>query len=79
MTTTVTTTFDFNAAGVPRARSSACDRTNYDVDKKYGSLSQMDIDIIANSWNILNKRGNFAPKVFIRYEIIRKLSLYRIK
>ncbi|XP_046656934.1 globin C, coelomic-like [Daphnia pulicaria] len=67
MTTTVTTTFDFNAAGVPRARSSACDRTNYDVDKKYGSLSQMDIDIIANSWNILKKRGNFAPKVFIRY------------
>lgn len=30
-------------------------------------LSENDISVLVNSWHILKKRGDFAPKVFMRY------------
>jgi hypothetical protein len=68
-TTTVTTILDFNPAGMSRSMRSpsfASDRTHYYGDKKYGSFSQKDVDVIVNTWNTLKRRDDFAPKVFIR-------------
>ncbi|XP_046656897.1 globin D, coelomic-like [Daphnia pulicaria] len=69
-TTTVTTILDFNPAGMSRSMRSpsfASERSHYYGDKKYGSFSQKDVDVIVNTWNTLKRRGDFAPKVFIRY------------
>jgi hypothetical protein len=30
-------------------------------------LSENDISVLVNSWHILKKRSDFAPKVFMRY------------
>ena len=67
-TTTVTTILDFNPASMSRSMrsSGSSERNHYFSDKKFGSFSKNDIDVIVNSWNTLKRRGDFAPKVFIR-------------
>jgi hypothetical protein len=66
-TTTVTTILDFNPASMSRAmRSSGSERNHYFGDKKYGTFSRNEMDVLINSWNTLKRRGDFAPKVFVR-------------
>jgi hypothetical protein len=37
------------------------------VSPLFNVLSENDISVLVNSWNILKKRSEFAPKVFLRY------------
>lgn len=42
------------------------DRKMMDTVGLQGILSSKDLDVMRSSWNILKRRGDFAPKVFIR-------------
>ena len=82
-TTTVTTVTDLSSGMTRAYHSSSpyggsSDKTNwggvYGGEKKFlegvglfNVLNENDIELIKSSWNTLKKRGDFAPKVFIRY------------
>ncbi len=83
VTTTTTTTVTDLSTGMTRAYHSSSpyggsDRTNwggvFGGEKKFleglglhNVLNENDLEVLKSSWNTLKKRGDFAPKVFIRY------------
>lgn len=78
-TTTVTTVLDLSTGMTKTFHSSsnrgASDKFNYGGENRmmegagfYNVLSENDINMLNNSWNILRKRSDFAPKVFMRYK-----------
>lgn len=66
LTTTVTTVVDMSN-GVARSFVSPANE-NQKADKVglHGSLSDHDIGVLKSSWEILKRRGNFAPKIYLR-------------
>ncbi|KAI9553207.1 hypothetical protein GHT06_021102 [Daphnia sinensis] len=77
-TTTVTTVLDLSTGITKTFHSSSnragADKFNYGGENRmmegggfYNVLSENDITMLNNSWNILRKRSDFAPKVFVRY------------
>ncbi|KAK4014940.1 uncharacterized protein LOC123476783 [Daphnia magna] len=67
-TTTVTSVLDFGPASSRISRSRGTEWNHRFGDRKsYKNFGERDIDVILNTWDILKKRGNFAPKLFLRY------------
>lgn len=67
-TTTVTTILDLRPSASSRmSRSHGTEWNHYFGDRKmYKNFGQKDINVILNTWDILKRRGNFAPKLFLR-------------
>lgn len=68
-TTTVTTVTDLSTGTTRTLRSAPWGINENKVYEKVGLhniLSENDISLIKSSWNTLKKRGDFAPKVFVR-------------
>ena len=50
--------------------------TEGETSPLFNVLSENDVNVLVESWNVLKKRTDFAPKVFLRYNF---LSVTRLK
>ena len=50
--------------------------TEGETNPLFNVLSENDVNVLVESWNVLKKRTDFAPKVFLRYNF---LSVTRLK
>jgi hypothetical protein len=67
VTTTVTTVLDMNNGVARTFVSPAMENQKAEKVGLHGSLTDHDIGVLKSSWDILKRRGNFAPKIYLRY------------
>ena len=66
VTTTVTTVLDMSNGVAKTYVSPAMENQKVEKAGLHSIITDHDITVLKSSWDILKRRGNFAPKIYLR-------------